>query len=172
MKMFDQPNARLERRIIQSAPFRKVVTANWADWCLKEDKLMDTAGIHKLIELCPVNKQLQSEEITWMLDRIMKGPAELNSELSPFPSVLSRSGPQFPFTYSEFDHLRKRAGSLKGTEMTKPIEVVPRPVDRLKRKKTRAEDLAVYKWKVADDDDLFEEDPLKPKSTAFFPNRL
>jgi hypothetical protein len=168
MNCFDQPNARLERKVIQSSVFRNQVIAKWADWCIKENRLIDSSGIPKLPELCAVNQT--TPEIAWMLERIVQGPKALNSEFSSFPSILSRTGPQFPFTHSQFDHLRKRAGGLKGTEMTQPIEVLPKPLHRLARRKQREEDLSVYKWRVEDDDDNFVEDPINPKSTQFYPN--
>ena len=55
---------------------------------------------------------------------------------------------------------------MKGTEMTKPIQVVPRALRRIERER----DIAVYKWKVEDDDDKFVDDPLNPKSVKFYPN--
>jgi len=170
MKMFDQPNARLERHVIQSSQFRKSVLSTWADWSIQENRLVDSQGIPKLPQLCAIKASQQTPQITWMLDRITKGPKDLDCSFSAFPSTLSRTGPQYPFTYSEFDHLRKRAGEVKGTEMTRPIKVLPRPVSRGLKKKQRSEDLAVYKWSVADDDDRFEEDPLNLKSTRFYPN--
>ena len=167
MNMFIQPSATLERRIIQSHEFRKVVIDRWADWSLKENRLIDSRGLAKLPQQCSIHSKLMTPELTWMLDRITKGPLDLgDGDFAKFPSTLARTGPQYPFSYSHFDHLRKRAGSLKGTEMTRPIEVVPRAV----RKQQRLNDLEVYKWRVADDEDKFEEDPLNPKSVSFFPN--
>jgi hypothetical protein len=168
MQMFDQPNARLERKIIQSSEFRRLVLDKWADWSLKEKRLMDSFGITKLPELCAINSKGISPEVSWMLKEIAQGPTP--EPFAPFPAKLSQTGPQFPFTYSQFDHLRKRAGELKGTEMTRFIQVQPRPLNRLERKAKREEDLQVYKWKVEDDDDNFEEDTLNPKSTRFYPS--
>ena len=166
MRLFDQPNARLEREVIQSDPFRKIVLTRWATWCLKENRVLDSRGILTLPVLCPINSKLLNAELSWLIERITRGPAELDGGLAAFPSRLSRTGPQYPFTYSEFDHLGRRAGDLKGTEMTKPIQVVPRALRRIERER----DIAVYKWKVEDDDDKFVDDPLNPKSVKFYPN--
>lgn len=166
MRMFQQPAATLERKVIQSTEFRRVVIDRWADWSIKENRLIDSLGLSKLPVQCSIDSKLMTPEVRWMLDRITKGPAELGSGFSKFPSTLSRTGPQYPFSYSQFDHLRKRAGSLKGTEMTRPIEVIPRAL----RKQQRLNDLEVYKWRVADDQDHFVEDPLNPKSVSFYPN--
>ena len=167
LKQFCQPRATLERQIIQSTSFRRDVLTKWANFCVHRKRVFAADEVKQLIALCPVKSR--DPEISWILDRITK-PAALNDAATTvFPSTLSRTGPRFPFSPQEFDHLSRKFGSISGEEMTRPV-VVDRNTRGLARRAARAQDLKSYVWRLDDDEDNFQEDLLNPKSVSLFPS--
>ena len=176
LSRFSQPDAQLERKIIQSNSFRHTVLSRWATWCVDNNRVFDDPKLFmKHISVrapSPCGKiPFLSPDIDWFLNRIETGGIPLErSPRSAFPSTLARTGPQYPFTPQEFEHLRNKAGALRGTEMTRVIEVN-------RRKETRPEKLkekipSFFTSPIEDNEDRMIENPLNPKSTRFWSQKF
>ncbi len=160
---FSQPRATLERKIIQSAAFRRDVLSKWANYCVRQKRVFSGDQVKQLLTLRPI--KTSDPEISWLLSRIASPSALNDAATTSFPSTLARTGPRFPFTPQEFDHLSRKFGSLTGEELARPISV-----SRVARRVRRADDLGKFAWSLADDEDRFEEDLLNPKSVSLFPS--
>ena len=167
LNQFSQPRATLERQIIQSGKFRRSVLAKWADYCIEPKRTFSGDAVQELISLCPVSSL--HPEISWILGRIETPKSLQDATSTVFPSTLARTGPQFPFSPQEFDHLSRKLGSITGEEMTRPI-VVQRNIQGMARRAKKDSDLRKYEWELCDDEDKFEEDLLNPKSVSIFPS--
>ena len=160
IQMFSQPDATLERKLIQSPEFRKFVLARWADWCLQEERILQ---VKECVGKDPEIARQLSPDTDWLFDRIavaLTGRDPMDNGLSKFPRTLSVSGPQWPFSPSALDHLKQRAGALTGDEWQRPIQIKPIGAGRARQIPPIS-----AKWKIADDNDELEEDPVNPRST-------
>mmetsp|Transcript_86173 Transcript_86173/g.244335 ORF Transcript_86173/g.244335 Transcript_86173/m.244335 type:complete len:176 (+) Transcript_86173:48-575(+) len=112
----------LECRIIQSDAFRPLLT-RWTALLLAAGRQGSAADPHDV----PAEVQQQAQasgnsELRWLVRRLASGDA-MRRGLPHFPSTLLQQGPQYPFETYDFNYLKKLTGSLKGTELTKKVEL-------------------------------------------------
>ncbi len=115
-------------------------------------------------------------ECRWMVERIedsSKSQTDDKDAKKPvdgrewaFPSILARTGPQFPFKPWELRRLRELAGSLKGSELTNPIKVKSR-IKKIQHdlllEQAKSKEVEAFRWRAQDDTDHMKIDLVNPK---------
>mmetsp|Transcript_738 Transcript_738/g.1796 ORF Transcript_738/g.1796 Transcript_738/m.1796 type:complete len:184 (-) Transcript_738:67-618(-) len=128
----------LECRVIQSAKFRPVLS-RWVD-VLTATGSRPHAGV-ACQEVDPQSvpaeaqqaaKDSKDPEVRWLVKRLLSGD-RMHRGPAHYPSNYLQKGPQFPFQPWEFNYLKTRTGSIRGTELLTKIELpkvkAPPPVD-------------------------------------------
>lgn len=169
-KLFLGPEQTLERRILASNAF----VVNVVDPVIKSTGVDGVVGNRLLVgktiadHFTDRSRISLPSECKWLVERIevesMRVQSPLAEGRSPFPSILSRTGPQFPFKPWEFRRLRDLAGSLKGPELSREIRVKSRAkkIDKYSKPEL-ARDLKEFCSQARDDTDDMKIDLVNPK---------
>jgi hypothetical protein len=102
-----------ERAVIASGAFRQTATS-WAKQLAAAPS--PEARAHALNRPPAADQKTDSLDVKWVLQRIAE-QSEPPQDYPPFPSTLRRRLPSFPFEPHEYEYLRTKADTLKGTEM-------------------------------------------------------
>mmetsp|Transcript_36501 Transcript_36501/g.66901 ORF Transcript_36501/g.66901 Transcript_36501/m.66901 type:complete len:213 (+) Transcript_36501:68-706(+) len=116
----------LESRVIQSKAFLPLLT-KWTEVMLQQQQSCleaDPSSVPKEVQEQAASSK--NPQVRWLVKRLMSGES-LHRGPPHFPSVLLQRGPQFPFEPHELLYLRQHADTLKGTELTKPVELPEQP---------------------------------------------
>merc|ERR1712194_86958 len=117
----------LESRVIQSEKFQPLL-GRWADVLAARasgkagDSIAEADPQDVPAEIVKEAQKIRDPEVRWLVRRLQSGDL-MNRGPAHFPSTFMVRGPSYPFQPFEFNYLKTKTGSIRGTELNEPIEL-------------------------------------------------